>query len=156
LRKLAASSREPLARLHGAWLLEALGALEVDVVLQLLHDGHPRVREHAVLLSERWLPKSAAVQERVLALAADPHPRLRWQVALSLGEGDGKRILTALAQIALAGAEDRWTRMAVASSVPHRAGALIVRLCRPDRGLPQQTSPGRLVLLQELAALAGA
>jgi putative membrane-bound dehydrogenase-like protein len=156
LRKLCSSSDKPLGRLQAAWMLHGLGALDSDVVLRLLKDDHPRVREQAVLLSEPWLDKSAAIEKQVVQRAADSDPQVRFQVALTLGEWDSDQILEPLAKIALAGAADRWTRAAVASSVPRRAGALLVTLFKSDPGLTAQATPGRLALLQELAALVGA
>jgi putative membrane-bound dehydrogenase-like protein len=156
LRKLCTASDRPLARLHAAWMLEGLGALDGDLVLGLLGDEHPRVREQAVLLSERWLARSPALQKRVVQLAADPDARVRFQVALTLGEWDDDRILAPLAQIALAGVEGHWTRSAVASAVPHRAGVLLAALLKPAQGLTDRPTPDRLALLRELAALVGA
>jgi putative membrane-bound dehydrogenase-like protein len=156
LRKLILASDDPLACAHAAWLLDALGALDADLVLQLLANAHPRVRDHGVQLSERWLNENPALFARLSALADDPDPRLRFQVALSLGACDDARILAPLARIALAGADDAWTRIAVASSVPNRAGALILTLCRMTPGLTGQVAAGRLRLLTELATLVGA
>jgi putative heme-binding domain-containing protein len=151
LRKLCAESPRPLARLHAAWLLEGFGALDADLLDRLLRDSHPRLREQAVLLAERRLAGAPALQKRLLALADDPDARVRFQLALTLGEWDDPRILKPLAQIAEAGLEDRWTRLAVASAVPRRAGALLALLL--GKGEP---APARLALLQELAALVGA
>lgn len=155
LRKLCAKSGSPLARVHAAWLLHGCEELDAALVARLLKDEHPRVREHAVLLSEKWLAKNAALQERLIALAGDPDARLRYQVALSLGEWDDDRILAPLAKVAVAGAYDPWTRLAVASAVPRRAGALITALCRDKVGLIDKPTAGRLTLLQELASLVG-
>jgi len=156
LRKLCTSSDQPLARVHAAWLLQGLNALDADLTAQLLHDDHPRVREQALILCERWLPNSTAIQKEVLARAADADARVRYQAALSLGEWDDDRIIPALAKIAVAGADDRWTRAAAASAVPRRAGALLAELLKPDMGLTANATPGRLALVQELAALVGA
>ena len=156
LKILVASSDRPLARLHAAWLLEGAGALEEAHVLALLEHAHPRLREHGVLLAERRLAGSAAIRDHVIGLAADPDARVRFQVALSLGEWDDDRILGPLAAIALTGAEDHWTRLAVESAVPTRAGALLVTLLKPPHSLAAQPEPGRLALLRELAALVGA
>jgi putative heme-binding domain-containing protein len=152
LKKLCASSKEPLARVYAAWLLDGLGALEADEVRNLLVDEEPRVREHAARLSERWLSKSAAIQERVGGLAGDPDAGVRFQAALGLGEWDDPRIVEPLARIALAGAEDPWTRLAVATAVPRRAGALIAALPASKTG---PATPGALALLRELAAVVG-
>jgi putative membrane-bound dehydrogenase-like protein len=154
LRKLVASSDRPLARLHAVWLLESLGHLDKELVLALLRDPHPRVREHAVLLSERWL-NLTKMRSAVAALADDPDARLRYQVALTLGEWNGDTTLLPLARIARAGGEDRWTRLAIASAVPRRAGALIGLLLRESGKLPR-TTPGELAVLRELAAVVGA
>ncbi|MBX6311835.1 MAG: HEAT repeat domain-containing protein [Isosphaeraceae bacterium] len=156
LRKLVESSESPLARLHAAWLLESFGALDEHLILKLLAHDHPRLREQAVLLAERRLAQAPPIRERVQALAGDADPRVRFQVALSLGAWDDDRILDPLARIALAGAEDRWTRLAVATAVPERAGALIRTLLRPEHGLASRVDEGRLALLRELAALVGA
>jgi putative membrane-bound dehydrogenase-like protein len=156
LRKLCRTSDRQLARIHAAWLLEGLKALDADVAARLLSDEHPRVREQALILSERWLPSSAVIQKRALVLATDADARVRYQAALSLGEWDNERILPALATIAVAGADDRWTRAALASAVPRRAGALLSALLEPDSELTSKVTPGRLALVQELATLVGA
>jgi putative membrane-bound dehydrogenase-like protein len=155
LRKLCIDSDRPLARVHAAWMLEGMNALDADLVARLLHDKNPRVREQALALCERWLPKSAAIQKEALALAADADARVRYQAALSLGEWDDDRIMPALAKIAAADADDHWTRAAVASAVPRRAGLLLMILMKPEMELTAKTTLGRLALVQELAAMVG-
>jgi putative membrane-bound dehydrogenase-like protein len=156
LKKLCATSDRPLARVHAVWLLEALNALNAELAARLLRDENPRVREQALILCERWLPTSAAIQKEALALATDADARVRYQAALSLGEWDDDRIVPALAKIAAAGTDNRWTRAAVASAVPRRAGALLAALLKPAVGLTAKAAPERLALVQELAALVGA
>lgn len=146
LRK-AAVSADPRARVHAAWLLEGHRSLDLDLVLRLLEDPHPRVRENALRLAERFMSWSGAVRERVAARAEDPDARVRFQAALALGFWDGEEALGPLVKIALADSEDPWTRRAVASSVAGRAGALLERLL--GRAAPE-------VLLRETAALVGA
>src|SRR5262249_52281216 len=109
-----------------------------------------------VRLAEPLLARSERVRDSVLDLANSGDAALRFQVALSLGEWDDDRVLGPLAEIALRGAGDRWTRLAVASSVPKRAGALVGKLLAMKKGLTQERSAGRLTLLRELAALVGA
>lgn len=151
LRKHIFQSGEPLARLHSGWLLEGLAKLDVDSVVRLLGDAHPRVRESAVRLSEPFLA-SPRVHERVLELAGDGDARVRFQVALSLGEWNDPRVVEALARVALGGAEDRWTRLAVASASPERAG----RVVKAVLARAEKPSPERLLVVRELSALAGA
>src|SRR5262249_23599253 len=156
LRVLTTSASE-YHRLHALWILEGLGGLDEDTLRwEFVQENDPRVQEHLVRLAEPWLGKSARLREYVIRLARSESARVRFQVALSLGEWDDDRTLKPLAAIALYGAEDRWTRLAVASAVPKRAGALIRRLLPPTGKLTEEAAPGRLALLQELSALVGA
>jgi len=151
LQTMVRRAAQPLARLHAAWLLQRLGALEEVAVLNLLNDQHPRLREQAALFAEPFLPPERPLQDKLFELADDPDGRVRYQAALSLGAWDDDRILPALARIALAGVEDRWTRAAVASAVPTRAGKLVVTLLKAPG-----PAAARLSLLRELAVLVGA
>lgn len=156
LRKMCEESRKPLARLHAVWLLEALGGLEDETILSLLAVGNPRLREQAVRLAEPRLARSKAIAEAVLALADDRDARLRFQVALSLGEWDDDRIVDPLARVTLAGTADPWTRLAVASAVPRRAGALVARLLTMKAGLVDRWGAWPGALVRELSAIIGA
>jgi putative heme-binding domain-containing protein len=156
LREVVRGSDRPLARLQAAWLLEGVKALDDDLLLGLLKDDEAGVREHAVRIAEGRLATSETLRNQVLALGDDPDPRVRFQVALSLGQSKDPDVLTALAKIALAGAGDRWTRLAVASAIPERAGALLTTLLRPPYSLTRQADADRLALLNELTALVGA
>jgi putative membrane-bound dehydrogenase-like protein len=150
-------SDDEFHRLHAYWLLDGLGELDrATLTWRLVMELDERLQEHLVRLAEPWLGKSKAIRDEVIRLAKSRAPRVRFQVALSLGEWDHDRILLPLAHIALAGAEDKWTRLAVASSVPKRAGALIGRLLPPTGDLTAKATPGRLALLHELSALVGA
>jgi putative membrane-bound dehydrogenase-like protein len=141
LRELAVSGT-PLGRLQAAWMLEAYGRVDLDLVVRLMLDREPRLRENGALLAERWVKESRAVEETVTALAQDPDGRVRFQAALTLGEVDQDRILGPLARIAERGADDRWTRLAIASAVPTRAGKLMDQTVHP-------------LMLRDLATLVG-
>ncbi len=144
-------SPEPRARLLAAWLLEEGSQLHQADSLGLLRDPHPRVREQAVVLAERWLPSSQVVQSAVAELARDADAQVRFQVALSLGFWDDDRVIGPLAEIAIAGTDDHWTRTAVASAVPTRAGLLIADLLTH-----QPWTAGLFSLQHDLAAVVGA
>ncbi|WP_158633643.1 PVC-type heme-binding CxxCH protein [Tautonia sociabilis] len=156
LRKAARSSASPLGRVHASWLLEHAGKLDEETILGLLRADHPRLREHGALLAERRLADAPALLEALAGLADDPDPRVRFQAALSLGFSDDDRVLDPMATIALLGADDHWTRYAVASAVPGRAGALVETLLSPEHDLAALPDEGRIALLRELTALVGA
>jgi putative membrane-bound dehydrogenase-like protein len=155
LRDLCLTSKSPQARLHAAWLLDTGGRLTSDVTIALLRDSDPRVRAQAAMLAEPMLGLDESGHEPLFALATDSDAQVRFQVALSLGEWDDDRILKPLAQIARQDVDDPWTRAAVASAVPKRAGALIAEylsLLSPREAAPA----GQLQMLRELAAVVGA
>ncbi|MGH7191904.1 MAG: c-type cytochrome, partial [Candidatus Saccharimonadales bacterium] len=89
-----------------------------------------------------------------MELAGDDDARLRFQVALSLGFAPGDELISPLAQIALAGADDVWTRRAVLTSVAARPGKLLVALIEGARNA--QPGDGYWSLLDETARLVGA
>jgi putative membrane-bound dehydrogenase domain len=159
LRELLKSDN-PLARLHALWTLQGLGALEAAQVEHALADPHPGIREHAVRLSESFQPKLASP---LLAMSADPEPRVQFQTALSLGQLKDPRSLKALADIAAAHSADRWFRVAILSSVGDAAAPFLrLMLARHvNEMLPQLASlvgarhnPAELAQsLQAIAAL---
>lgn len=151
LRDLARTSKVPQARVLAAWLLRGVERLDDGTIGALLKAESPRVREHGALLAEARLADNESLQEAVLALSKDADARVRFQAALTLGAWDSDAVLPALAAIAKAGASDFWTRQAVATAVPTRAGALVGALIATGISTEEE-----LAMVRELAALVGA
>lgn len=147
---------DPRARALAAWLLDRLGKLDEAAIQVLLKADSPRLREQAVLLAEPRLKESGPLVQAVAGLASDPDPRVRFQVAASIGEAPGEAVIEPLATVARLGADDHWTRLAIVSAVPDRAGALIAALTAPGGAFVAETTPGRLAIVQELGAIVGA
>jgi putative membrane-bound dehydrogenase-like protein len=141
LGELYSKSEFPQARLHALWTLEGLSALDPSIVLRALKDSHPRVREHAIRLSE-----DNAQSDAVLAMVHDPEPRVQFQLAFTLGQINDRRALEALAELARQRSGDPWFRAAILSSVPNNASELLHLLL--SKG--QSTE-----LLAQLASLIG-
>jgi putative membrane-bound dehydrogenase-like protein len=125
LRILAATGRSDVARIHALWTLDGLGALDAADMAQALEDPQAGVRENAVRLSEARLAASADLRTRVVRLAADPDDRVRFQVALALGETDDPQAIPALAAIARRDGDQSWTRAAILSSIADRSNAFL-------------------------------
>lgn len=129
LRKLIAGSNSAKARLHALWTNEALHGNDEKTLLLVLRDQHPAVREHAVRVAERHAKSHPRVAKEIVALASDDNPRVRYQVAFTLGElTDRTAAVKALATIAARDADDAHIRTAVLSSVPTEAGELLAAL----------------------------
>ena len=102
LRKLLNPREAPLAqsRVNALWSLEGLKALENADIQLGLNDLVPQVRAQAVRLAASRLRGSPSLLEKVLALADDPDPGVRFQTALALGESDQPKVAPALLRIA--------------------------------------------------------
>ncbi|MEW4529628.1 PVC-type heme-binding CxxCH protein [Maioricimonas sp. JC845] len=86
LRKLVTTAERATARLHALYTLAGLDALETSDLLAGLSDASPRVREHAVLLSEPFLADAPELVDAILALSDDDDTRVQMQVAFTIGE----------------------------------------------------------------------
>jgi putative heme-binding domain-containing protein len=155
LRKvLLAKEKDPRARIQAAWLLAALNTPNWDDLLVMLSDPDPKVRSHGVLLAERNAP-STTVAKRLQELAADPDAQVRYQVALSLGNWTAEKNYPYLAKIALTGAGDKWTRLAVASSSAECAGKVVEALVASEREFMGLARAQQAALLHEFTGLVG-
>ncbi len=113
LRALLRNSKVPVARLHSLCTLDGLGALDDESLAITLKDSEEGVRARAVLLAE----SRPALGDALLALANDPSPHVRFQLALSLGELRVPRRLDALAALARRDSADPYQRAAILSSI---------------------------------------
>ena len=102
LRTLLREGETAQARCHALWSLDGIGQLSESDVHVAMTDRNPRVREQAVRFSERWLKTSTTLLRDVVDCSRDADSRVRFQVALSLGEaGGGSHVAAALERIAL-------------------------------------------------------
>ena len=144
-------AKSPLARLHALYTLDGLGELKNRDVDHALDDSSHGVRMHALRLADRWLESDDALLAKVIAMTNDPHPSVRLQLAMTLGESHDPRATTALADLSDRYGDERWMSAAILSSARDSAGTLLVALL----GTPE-LSPGARTLLAPLAAtLAG-
>jgi putative membrane-bound dehydrogenase-like protein len=152
LAALLRHSPMPQARLGALWSLEGLQAIETADLHLALGDSHPALREHAVRLAESRLDREPAILEQVVALAQDENPRVRMQVAYSLGETKDPRAVDAIARIARRDAGDPWIRTAVLSSVAETSHELLIRLLA-DRSFVASSAGADMA--EKLAYIAG-
>ena len=142
-RKQGVSS---VARLHAAWALVGLKALNPTDVMGLLKDSDPRVQQHGIILLEN-VNNSECLKE-IAALLKEGSPRLRWQWAFTLGQLEPRTAVAGLKELAPLAAADADLRTAWLSSVHPHMGTLSVELLAGD------SEPVR-PLLVELARLIG-
>jgi len=153
LERLIVSSQSPLARLHALWTLDGLDALSAKLLMQALNDAHEGVREHAVRLSEKHLESDAGLIDALGKLAGDSAYRVRFQLALSLGESHDSQAAAVLAELARSGIADGDFRTALLTSVSGLADTLAAELL-DDREFMRQE--GARLFFAELARTVGA
>lgn len=152
LQQLASAAAMPEARMHALYALRGLGRLTGEAILPRLSDDHPRVREHAVRLSETLAAESPEIRARWNDRVNDADTRVRYQLAFSLGELPGVAKNALLAALLKRDAGDRWIRLAVFSSLAEGAGDVLA-LVAADSAF-RETAPGREAI-EQLALLIG-
>jgi putative membrane-bound dehydrogenase-like protein len=150
LRRLLASSDNAKARLHALCTLVGLAALDLNDLAKAWRDSHPMVRAHAVRLSEA--ARATGSFAPMFALAGDPDIRVRYQLALTLGEArwPDKEAGSALAAIAAQDPDNPQIQAAVLSS----AGACLESFVSKFESAPAAKSA--LALREQLLQLATA
>lgn len=143
-------STDAKARLHALYALEGLGALNPEQVKRALADPEPGLREHALVLAEKYpifLPE-------IIRLTDDPSPQVAYQATLSAGQFSNKEVLPVLARIAEKNAENNLYRLAVLSSEAGASPAMLKTLVEGGTFF-KTTSPGKLKLIEDYAYVAG-
>ncbi len=120
------------ARLHALYTLDGLGELAPAEVTAALSDSSYAVRMHALRLADRWLGTREDVLAKVLAMSGDTDPKVRLQLAMSLGETSDPRAFKALLELAHTRGDERWMRAAILSSVRQSAGRLLVAILNEE------------------------
>jgi putative membrane-bound dehydrogenase-like protein len=157
LEMLYARTKSALTRIHVLYALQGLLVLDSKHLLPALADQDERVREHAVRLSETVVLGSKGagpLADRMLAMAArEISPRVRYQLAFTLGDVRSPARPKALAELIQHDADSPWMRAAVLSSLADGAGEVFAQLVRDVRFRGQ---PGSDEFLRQLAEMIGA
>ncbi|MBI3852138.1 MAG: c-type cytochrome [Verrucomicrobia bacterium] len=157
LTRLLNDSKFPLGRMHALHALDGLHALTEAHVLRGLRDADPRVREHAVLLSEKLISNNGVIAEAIWnqlrMLTADPALRVRYQLAFTLGEFKHAGRVAVLAQVLRSDLPSKWMQAAVMSSLAEGTGEMFVTLAS-DPVL--RNAPVGQEFLSQLATVVGA
>ena len=118
LRKLI-SHKSEFARLHALWCLHGLSVIESGDLLLGLSDPNPRIRENVIrIIEESGVIGDQLIQQKLVELANDTDPTVRFQLALTLGKVENSSSAQeALQSIYFKGHKDEWTRKAVLCSI---------------------------------------
>jgi putative membrane-bound dehydrogenase-like protein len=155
LEELARKCKSAPGRAHALWTLHGQKALTDELIEAALKDENADVREQALRLADERMGKSEKVRQGVIRLADDPSPRVRFQLAFTLGETNTPETVDALAELIRRDAADPWTQTAILSSADKNAPGLLESLAH-DPKFTRTTSEPQLQLIKRLASLVGA
>ncbi len=149
VRSLLSHEKAP-ARLHALYVLEGLNALTREDVLSKLNDTDGAIREHALILAERF-PNLLPV---IASMVADPDPHVSFQAALSLGMFDDKLVTKGLCEVLENYGADNWFRLAVLSSAVGSSVKMFSELLKRGKYFKEENS-AETAYLEELAFAIG-
>ena len=147
LSTMARSGSTPQGRMHALYTLDGLGELQPSHVIHALDDPSHGVRMHALRLAGRWMNTEDALVTATGAMTEDPDPRVRLQLAMTLGQSKDPRAARALLRLARQYGDERWMSAAILSSVKDFAGTMLVALLEKPTPIASTTA-----LLAPLAA----
>ncbi len=157
LKDLFQNTKSPKAKIHALWALAGLNALTRTEVSDGLASTDPRVVEQAIRLAEPSLENDASILNAVLQHCTHQDGRVRFQVALSLGEATRERELASqMGQLAIQSASDPWTRIALATAFPTKPGLLLQETLRQVSTARPQAIQRMIPFVTEMAELVGA
>jgi len=156
LARLAKSNPRATTRAQAMCALAGLGkvgaeTLASDVLPAALSDSHPGVREQAIRLCDPLLAASPKLGEVLARLADDSEPRVRYQLAFTLGMWADPRAASALGKLALAAEDDPYQTAAVLSSITPKTLPTVLQTVLSLQG-SQPDGSGMLSRLLALAA----
>lgn len=149
LRQVALNASGLDSRLRAAYLLHHFGDLTGSDLQSLLNDRVPEIRCHALRLCESYPDAFSLLLTRV----DDSDSRVRFQLALTLGQFEDRQVPVALAKLAQVDLDSAWYRTALASSASVCRIPLLRQLIEQTQG--QQVQPGMRSLIRELVYQAG-
>ena len=161
LKSMFNAKTTPLGKVHALWTLQGLSQLDEALFISALHDASAEVREQAVILAARKHTaektqqasvETNAIYTELLRLAADESPRVRFQVALALGDHAHASSVDALMAIARRDAADPWIVIAALSSSRELAARLLDQILQEPDFL---SNADNLPLLKQLATVTG-
>ncbi len=139
-------------RVHALWTLDGYGALTENQIRTALQDAAPGVRENAVRLAEHHLAAMPGLASALLALEADPDPKVRFQVLNTLGLVEGLEARAVRHRLLLRDMADPWVQIAALLGEPAEAAYVFEESLA---ALRHAEHPARYAYLQQVAALVG-
>lgn len=123
----------PEGEIRALHLLVSLSTLTPQRLLLSMDAEDPHIREHAVRLAERLVENSPEVRARLRSMGRDEDFRVRFQLALTLGQLPADLRVAALKDIWQQNPADADLRTAVLSSLADGAGLMLAQIAADEK-----------------------
>ena len=140
LKTMLQTHTDPRARLRALYVLESLDALDAALVAKGLKDAEAGVREHAIILSERY----PQLLPEVIEMVDDSSSQVALQAALSIGNSKDARVLPAFAKVIQQRSAQPLFRIAVLSSETGSRSAMLKELMK-NESILKDTSAAKFI-----------
>jgi putative heme-binding domain-containing protein len=149
------SHENATTRLRALWTLKGLDTISESDVIEALEDENIHLLVSGTRLAAELIGSNPKLLDAVIRLSNHPIPRVRFQVALSLGENDSPAATQALCELALRDGHDSWFADGLMTSAKSRSGAILASLVASD-SFAASGDEHKMRLLKKLAAIVGA
>jgi putative membrane-bound dehydrogenase-like protein len=140
LKVMFQAHNDARARLRALYVLEAFDALDAAMVSKALKDPEPGVREHAIILSERY----SHLLPQVINMVNDSSAQVALQATLSIGNSKDAKVIPAFANVIQYRAAQPLFRTAVLSS-DAGSGATMLKELASNESLMKDTSVAKFI-----------
>ena len=154
LRHLLHDAPLPATRLHALWTLDGLAAVNAADIISAVDYDDPYVRRDGIRLSVPLLNNNR-VFSVVSGRLSDEDSRVRFQLALTLGNTDRPAATRLLTALALKDGHDEWFTEGLLTSTATRSAEIAAALVT-DQQFRSAESAEKTRLLSALAEVAGA
>lgn len=151
LVKLVQESNDGRARLHALYVLESLSTLNIDLVKKAIVDPVAAVREHGLMLAEKY----PACYPLILAAINDSSAKVALQAVLSLGEFNNPANEKAFATVLEKYKANQWFRTAVLSTDAGSSAAFMQRLLSSP-AFTNEATADKTQLVEEITGIIAA
>lgn len=153
VRRLLQSSSKPTARLHALWTLDGLKSLAAEDLAGAMGDSDPHIRADAARLSSSRLDNDQ-VFGAARMLANDVDARVRFELAVALGESHRPEAVALLTELGLRDGQDAWFARGLMTATAERAGSVLCGIVEAGEFISAGTS-AKIDLCRQLSASVG-
>ena len=116
LKEFILSTDSSVGKVHAIWLLESKDQMEEEILLKMLEEEEAGLRENAIKIAENYLPSSEKIFDKLLDMVSDQHPKVRFQLLLTLGNHLDSRSFRVRNKLLFRDIEDPWVQYAALSA----------------------------------------